>query len=71
MMRGRIRNDEEFGRAAGAAIERNTDYLAQLILTHVDHLLAQADAYTTATVAARLPAGGAQTGAGGTAPWPR
>jgi hypothetical protein len=24
-----------------------------------------------ATVAARLPAGGAQTGAGGTAPWPR
>ena len=31
MMRGRIRNDEDFGQAASAAIGRNTDDLAQLV----------------------------------------
>jgi hypothetical protein len=31
MMRGRIRNDEDFGQAANAAIGRNTDDLAQLV----------------------------------------
>jgi hypothetical protein len=31
MMRGRIRNDEDFGQAASAAVTRNTDDLAQLV----------------------------------------
>ena len=31
MMRGRIRNDEDFGQAANAAIGRNTDDLGQLV----------------------------------------
>ena len=31
MMRGRIRNDEDFGQAASAALTRNTDDLAQLV----------------------------------------
>ena len=31
MMRGRIRNDEDFGQAANAAIGRNTDDMAQLV----------------------------------------
>ena len=31
MMRGRVRNDEDFGQAASAAIGRNTDDLAQLV----------------------------------------
>ena len=33
MMRGRIRNDEDFGQAASAAVTRNTDDLAQLVGT--------------------------------------
>jgi hypothetical protein len=31
MMRGRIRNDEDFGQAASAAVTRNTEDLAQLV----------------------------------------
>jgi hypothetical protein len=33
MMRGRIRNDEDFGQAANAAVARNTDDLAEVIGT--------------------------------------
>ena len=41
MMRGRIRNDEDFGQAASAAIGRNSDDMAQLIAGLFDNQAAE------------------------------